>query len=163
MRSLPQDPRGPLAVTAVPLSHPDALALIELLDAELTERYPNPDDNHFELTAAQVSDGQGVFLLATMGAEAVGCGALRRLDQETGEVKRMYVVPAARRGGVGRRLIAELEQHARRLNLHRLVLETGEQQPESIGLYERAGFARVPCFGEYAGCPASVCMGKSLV
>jgi GNAT superfamily N-acetyltransferase len=93
---------------------------------------------------------------------AVGCGALRRLDPATGEIKRMYVAPSARGGGVGARILAELERHARALGLRRLVLETGERQASAVRLYERAGFVRIPCFGEYAAAPLSLCMGKDL-
>jgi len=73
----------------------------------------------------------------------------------------MYVEPHARGHGVGRKVLAELEHHARRLGLRHLVLETGDRQHEATRLYERAGFARVPCFGEYTGA-ASVCMEKAL-
>lgn len=156
------DGPGHLVVSPGSLTSADALALIALLDAELTGRYPNPGDNHFALTAAEVSEGLGVFLVARMGRGRVGCGALRRLDSTTGEIKRMFVVPAARGMGAGRRLLTELERHARGLGLRRLVLETGERQPEANGLYESAGFVRIPCFGDYAVSPASVCMEKAL-
>ncbi|HEY4025897.1 MAG TPA: GNAT family N-acetyltransferase [Candidatus Dormibacteraeota bacterium] len=162
MSSLSENPCHRLTLAPVPLSNPEAQALIGLLDAELTERYPNPADNHFELTAEQVSGEHGVFLVARIGDQAVGCGALRSLDDVTGEIKRMYVTPSARRSGVARCLLAELERHAHRLGLRRLVLETGAAQPESIGLYQRAGFGRIPRFGEYADSPASVCMAKTL-
>lgn len=145
-----------------PLGSADAGALMALLDAELTERYPNPEDNHFELTREQVAEGSGVFLVARMSGRPVGCAALRRIDADTGEVKRMYVVPSERGRGVGGRLLAELELTARGLGLRRMVLETGERQPESIRLYERAGFVRIEPFGEYVDSPASVCMGKPL-
>jgi putative acetyltransferase len=151
-----------LAITPEPLSSADARALIARLDAELTERYPNPDDNHFELSAEQVSEERGVFLIARMDAEPVGCGALRQVEPAVGEIKRMYVAPSARGAGVGRQLLAELERHARRLGLRRLVLETGERQPEALRLYERAGFSRIDCFGEYLATPVSLCMAKSL-
>jgi putative acetyltransferase len=151
-----------LAITPEPLSSADARALIARLDAELTERYPNPDDNHFELSAEQVSEERGVFLIARMDAEPVGCGALRQVEPAVGEIKRMYVAPSARGAGVGRRLLAELERYARRLGLRRLVLETGERQPEALRLYERAGFSRIDCFGEYLATPVSLCMAKSL-
>lgn len=149
-------------IAAEPLSSADVLDLIARLDAELTERYPNPADNHFELTAEQVGDGRGVFLVARGGGRPVGCGALRALDDRTGEIKRMYVDPAHRSRGVAGRLLAELERRARELGLDRLVLETGERQPESIRLYQRAGFVRIDRFGEYLDSPASVCMGKAL-
>lgn len=148
-------------VTAEPLSSSDAQMLIGRLNAELTELYPNPRDRHFDLVETQVSEDRGVFLVARLNGDPVGCGALRRLDAVTGELKRMYVEPRARGQGVGRRLLAELEHHARRLGLRRLVLETGDRQHEATRLYERAGFARIPCFGEYTGA-ASVCMEKAL-
>jgi putative acetyltransferase len=145
-----------------PLASPVARALIARLDAELTERYPNPADNHFRLDAEEVVEGRGVFLVARSGDHPIGCAALRRIDVVTGEVKRMYVDPSHRARGVGDRLLGELERHARGLGLLRLVLETGERQPESIRLYERAGFVRIDRFGEYLDSPASVCMGKRL-
>jgi putative acetyltransferase len=151
-----------LTITPEPLSGTHAQALIARLNAELTERYPEPEDRHFELADAQVSEGQGVFLVARLDGEAVGCGALRRLDDVTGELKRMYVAPDARGNGVGRRLLAELERHARGLGLRRLVLETGLRQHEAMGLYETAGFAHIQCFGEYAHSRASVCLEKPL-
>ena len=152
----------PLVIAPEPLTSPDVQALIMRLDAELTERYPNPEDNFFELAEEQTAGDRGVFLLARVDGRAVGCGALRRIDATTGEIKRMYVAPAARGAGLGRRLLEELERHARGLGLRRLVLETGTRQPQAIGLYRRAGFARIPCFGEYQHAPLSVCMAKAL-
>ena len=152
----------PLVIAPEPLTSPDVQALITRLDAELTERYPNPEDNFFELAEEQVDGRQGVLLVARVDGEPVGCGALRRLGPATGEIKRMYVAPPARGSGVGARILAELERHARTLGIRRLLLETGERQVEAVRLYERAGFARVPCFGEYAHAPLSLCMGKDL-
>jgi putative acetyltransferase len=152
----------PLTIVTEPLDSAAVRMLIARLDAELTERYPVVADRHFELTGEQVGQGRGVFLVARLGDEPVGCGGLRRLDRVTGEIKRMYVAPPVRGAGVGRRLLAELERHARRLGMRRLVLETGRLQAAAIHLYERAGFARIPCFGEYDDTRMSVCMGKSL-
>ena len=152
----------PLVIAPEPLTSPDVQALIARLNVELTESYPNPEDNFFELRDEQVDGRQGVLLVARVGGEPVGCGALRRLDPATGEVKRMYVAPAARGTGVGARILDELERHARSLGIRRLVLETGERQASAVRLYERAGFARIPCFGEYAAAPLSLCMGKDL-
>lgn len=152
----------PLTIVPEPLDSAAAQTLIARLNAELTERYPAVEDRHFELTGEQVSEGRGVFLVARIGDEPVGCGGLRRLDQATGEIKRMYVAPSARGVGVGRLLLVELERHAHRLGVRRLVLETGRFQAEAIRLYERAGFAHIPCFDEYDDTRMSVCMGKSL-
>lgn len=156
------DPPRPIAVAPAALGSAAAQALIAGLNAELTERYPNPEDRHFGLTQEQVSGSNGVFVVATLDGEPVGCGALRRLDGATGELKRMFVAPEARRLGVGRGLLGELERHARALGLSRLVLETGVEQHEALAMYERAGFDRIPCFGEYERSKASICMGKAL-
>jgi GNAT superfamily N-acetyltransferase len=151
-----------LTISPEPLSGADAQILIARLNAELSELYPRAEDRHFELAEAQVSEGRGVFLVARADGDPIGCGALRQLDRVTGELKRMYVAPGSRGYGVGRRVLAELEMHARSLGLRRLVLETGDRQPEAMGLYTSAGFTRIPCFGEYAGSAVSVCMEKAL-
>ncbi|HYB44709.1 MAG TPA: GNAT family N-acetyltransferase [Candidatus Methylomirabilis sp.] len=139
-----------------------AAALIGGLNAELSTRYPEDGATHFRLDADEVAEGRGVFLVAYRGADAVGCGAVRRIGNALGELKRMYVVAGARRHGVGRALLRALEDEARRLGLSRLVLETGERQGEALALYARAGYARIPAFGEYVASPLSVCMGKDL-
>lgn len=92
----------------------------------------------------------------------MGCGALRRVDKDTAEIKRMYVDPHARGLGIGRALLIALEAEARQLQARNLVLETGKRQREALGLYESAGFARIPAYGEYVGCPLSICMGKQI-
>ena len=141
---------------------PGARALIEALDAELLSRYPEPGTDHFELDADEVAPGRGAFLIAARAGEPVGCGALRRTEPGAGEIKRMYVSPAARGLGVGRAVLAALEAEARALGLERLVLETGVRQPEAIALYERAGFSRIGRFGGYEDHALTVFMGKDL-
>jgi ribosomal protein S18 acetylase RimI-like enzyme len=84
------------------------------------------------------------------------------LGAGVGEVKRMYVAPAFRGRGIARALLRALEAAAGRLGVAVLRLETGTRQPEAIGLYEAAGYARIPAFGEYVGDPLSVCFEKRL-
>ena len=144
------------------LDSPIARALIADLDAELSERYPEEGATHFRLEPEEVAEGRGAFLAAYAGGRAVGCGAVRRIDATTAEVKRMFVRPDARGQGIGRVLLAALEGEALRLGARRLVLETGDRQAEALALYEWAGFVRIPPFGEYVGSPLSVCMAKEL-
>ncbi|MGH7335512.1 MAG: GNAT family N-acetyltransferase [Candidatus Rokuibacteriota bacterium] len=139
-----------------------AHALIAALNAELSARYPEDGATHFRLDVDEVAPGRGAFLVAHVDGEAVGCGAIRRLDGDMAEIKRMYVRPAARGRGVGGALLAALESEAHRLGVTRLVLETGERQPEALALYRGAGFVVIPAFGEYVDSPLSVCMGKEL-
>jgi putative acetyltransferase len=136
--------------------------LIAALNAALSALYPEEGANHFRLDAAEVEEGRGAFLVARVDGAPAGCGALRRVDAETAEIKRMYVAPAFRGRGIGARLLAALEAEARRLRLARVVLETGTRQVEALGLYRGAGYAVIPPFGEYVGSPLSVCMEKRL-
>jgi len=156
-----------VASTDVVIERADILSrevrtLIEGLNAELSSRYPEDGATHFRLDPNEVAPGHGAFLVARRAGEPVGCGAVRRIDARTAEIKRMYVRPEARGHRVGRAVLAALETEAQRLGLTRLVLETGVRQPEAIALYERAGFARIPAFGEYVDSPLSVCMAKDL-
>ncbi|MEY2402479.1 MAG: putative acetyltransferase [Acidimicrobiaceae bacterium] len=144
-----------LTIAPEPLDSADARRLISELDAHLNSLYP-PEDNFTDLPTADV------FLIARLDDVAVGCGAVRFLDADTAEVKRMYVAPAARGDGVGRQLLDELEQFARGRGAQRLVLETGPLQVEALALYERAGFAPTPCWGDYAHGNNSICYEKLL-
>jgi GNAT superfamily N-acetyltransferase len=143
------------------LDSPDARELVEELDEYLNALYP-PEENFLALDGSEVGDGRGLFLVARDGDAAVGCGAVRRLSDTTGEIKRMYVRRQARGLGIGRRVLDELHSWAASAGLTRLVLETGTRQPEAIALYETAGYSRIPCFGEYAGAPESICYERLL-
>jgi putative acetyltransferase len=144
------------------LTSPIARALISALNAELLAIYPEPGATHFQLNPDDVSEGHGAFLVAFLEATPRGCGAVRMLTPATAELKRMYVAPAARGLGVGRALLGALEAEARRLGSARMLLETGVRQAAALALYESAGFARIPAFGEYQTSPTSVCMSKAL-
>ena len=137
--------------------------LIRALNVELSRRYPEDGtEKHFRLGAEELSPGRGAFLIAYAGATPIACGAVRLLDEDTAEIKRMYVAPGARGRGLGRRLLGALEAEGRRLGVTRLVLETGPRQPESIALYSSAGFSRIGAFGEYEESSSSLFMGKDV-
>ena len=140
----------------------EAQALIAALNGELTSLYPEEGGTHFRLDPSEVADGNGAFLVAFRAGVAVGCGAVRRIDTLTGELKRMYVIPEARGLGVGQALLVALQAEARRLGFARVVLETGVRQARALSLYERHGFTRIAPFGEYVGSPLSVCMAKDV-
>jgi len=136
--------------------------LILALNAELSGRYPEQGACHFRLDAHEVAEGRGAFLVAYRSQKPIGCGAVRRIEESTGELKRMYVCLEERCRGVGRAILEALEAEARKLGISKLLLETGIRNPEAIALYERAGFSHIPPFGEYIGSPVSVCMAKEL-
>ena len=145
------------------LASPDAARLIAALDAELTATFPEAGATHFSLSGAHVVSDVGAFLVAYLDDVAVGCGAVRRLDEATAEIKRMYVDPSVRGRGIGRALVEALEREARLLGVTRIVLETGTRLARAIKLYQAMGYARIPLFGEYLSSPnTSLCFGKSL-
>ncbi len=154
--------RAGIEVRRTELTTAVAATLLAALNAELSALYPEEGATHFGLDAAEVAPGRGAFLVAYAGDEALGCGALRRLDGATAEIKRMFVTAGQRGRGIGRALLAALEAEGRRLGVTRLVLETGDRQPEAIALYNAFGFTRIPPFDPYLRSPLSVCMGKAL-
>jgi len=152
-----------VTITRAELTDDVSRALIDALNAELAGLYPEPGANHFRLDPGEVADGRGAFLVVYVDAVPVGCGALRVLDAETAELKRMYVMPTARGRGLGRRLVAALEAEARAIDVRRLVLETGIRQDAALALYRATGFEPIALYGEYRSSPeTSVCLGKDL-
>jgi GNAT superfamily N-acetyltransferase len=147
-----------LTIRAEPFDHPDAVLLRAEHEADLIERYGGDVEPGKKPVAAETP----VFLVARDEGGLLGCGALRPLDAQTVEMKRMYVRPEARRKGVGLALVAALEQAARELGATRVVLETGTRQHEAMALYEGAGYRPIPCFGAYASSAWSRCFGRSL-
>jgi GNAT superfamily N-acetyltransferase len=102
------------------------------------------------------------FQLAVMAGEAVGCGAVQPLGPGVGEIKRMYVRPEYRGLGLSRRILASLEEYARRSGVHTLRLESCTALQIANRLYTSSGYKKIPQFGEYVGQSASICYEKRL-
>jgi GNAT superfamily N-acetyltransferase len=151
-----------LTIAAEPFESPDARRLIAELDGGLAQLY-TPDQRFGpNFNAQQITGGRGTFLIARAGDRAVGCGAIRLLDDTTAEVKRMYVEPELRGRRVGRAVLDALEEKARELGVRRLVLETGVHQHAAIALYTHAGYTQCDCWGEYLTSETSVCYEKQI-
>jgi len=139
---------------------PDVARLLEALDAYQSSLYPL-ESNHF-LDVEALAAPSIRFFVARRGPEALGCGALRIDGAGYGELKRMFVAPAARGTRLGRCILERIEEEARREGLAWLRLETGIHQPEALGLYRSAGYVEREAFGEYKPDPLSVFMEKRL-
>jgi GNAT superfamily N-acetyltransferase len=135
-------------------------ALVELLDADLTERYRSYQKN---FTPLNILDTAVKVVLAIDGAMAVGCGALRPMEEAgTAEVKRMFVLPAYRGKGISKKILQELEAWAVEEHFTAMRLETGKKQPEAIALYESSGYTRTEPYGAYKNIAEAICMRKTL-
>jgi GNAT superfamily N-acetyltransferase len=88
----------------------------------------------------------GTLLLARQGAEAIGCAALRRQDAQAAELKRVYVRPSSRGGGIGRRLTTRALEEARLLGYKRVVLDTLPTMTSAIEMYRRKGFRPIDAY-----------------
>ncbi len=92
----------------------------------------------------------GCFLLARLDGRPVGCGALRALDAETGEIKRMWIAPEMRGLGLARRLLDALEAQARGLGMRRVRLDTNRTLEEAQALYRKAGYREIARYNDNA-------------
>lgn len=112
------------------------------------------------VTLGDLRAPDSVFLVARLDDQPAGCGALRPLAPGVGEVKRMYTTPWARGRGVAGAVLAALEEHAQARGCTTLRLETGDRQVAANRVYERAGYRRIPCYGQYAARSWSQCYEK---
>jgi GNAT superfamily N-acetyltransferase len=157
-----------LVIVRCAITDPDALGLVEAVQQEYVERYGGRDES--PLDGTEFVDDNGSFFVGSLDGVAVASGAWRRRPVPEGapgtsavEIKRMYVVPAARGRGLARVMLAHLERTAAEAGADVVVLETGLRQPEAIALYESSGYRPIPGFGHYRGAPLSRCFAKPLV
>ena len=90
----------------------------------------------------------GLFLIARLEGDAVGCGGFKRVDKTTGEIKRVWTAPAARGMGVARRILRTLEAAARERGLKTLRLDTNRALTEARALYRSEGYEEVARFND---------------
>jgi GNAT superfamily N-acetyltransferase len=156
-----------LRIDPVPISHPDAQLLLEEVQQEYVVRYGGRD--HTPMVESELAAPAGAFYVGYRDDRPVMTGAWRFRDDverlgstRLAEVKRMYVVPSARRHGLARLMLAHLEATARTAGADVMILETGTAQPEAMALYLAAGYEPVEPFGHYAWSPRNRCYGRRL-
>jgi len=121
--------------------------LIAAMVDEMNELYGDIEGpNVPSATPADFAQPHGTFLVGYADGEPVCAGGLKRLDERAAEIKRMYVVPAARRRGVARRLLTVLEDAARARGYAVVRLDTGPRQPHAATLYRAAGYVDIGNF-----------------
>ncbi|MET7903087.1 GNAT family N-acetyltransferase [Streptomyces sp. NPDC005355] len=156
-------------IRTIRYDHPDAVKLNEEVQAEYAERYGEGDLTPMD--AGHFDPPHGLYLIAydEDGTPLASGGWRSQKRSEEGyadgdaELKRMFVVRAARGQGLARLILAALEDSARTAGRVRMVLETGTMQPEAIGLYTSCGYEPVTKFGLYRFEESSRCFAKSLI
>ena len=137
-------------VAPIDPAHPHAQHCLHAYFAELDRRFDTGFDPALSIPAdeQELRPPAGLFLLASVREDPVGCAALRYHDREPAEIKRMWVDESARGLGVGRRLLTELEGHAADHGARTIRLETNRTLVEAISLYRSAGFVEVAPFDD---------------
>ena len=142
---------GDLQFRAVPAGSGDAVNLVGAMVAEMRELYDGLDLDAPDMPKAgpaELGPPGGVYLVGYRNGIPVCGGGLKRLPDGACEIKRMYVVPEARRSGVARALLAALEAQARSIGYRIARLDTGSRQPHAQAFYEASGYRRVANFND---------------
>jgi len=156
-------------IRRVTFDHPDAVKLNDQVQAEYAVRYGDEGDVT-PLDASMFAPPLGLYLMAyDVQGRPVATGGWRTQDENDegysdgdAELKRMYVIEEARGNGLARRILAALEDDARAAGRIRMVLETGNKQPEAIALYASSGYEPCVKFGHYRFHEDSCCFAKLL-
>lgn len=158
---IPAYPGHMLTIREALFDDPAAAGLWAAQQAELAERYGEPDLDS-DLTGSDLI----VSLVGELDGQPIACALLRWLPDAqypgAAEVKRMYVTPEHRGHGYSRTVMAHIEAVARAAGATHVVLETGVKQPEAVGLYKALGYTDIEPWGEYRCHESSVCMGQEL-
>lgn len=144
-------PAADLEFRRVPADAGDAAAMVSAMVEEMRLLYDGLDLNAPGMPKAgpaELGPPGGAYLVGYRDGVPVCGGGLKRLPDGTCEIKRMYVVPQARRGGVARALLAALEDVARAMGYRVARLDTGSRQPHAQAFYEAAGYRRTGNFND---------------
>ncbi|TDN43868.1 acetyltransferase (GNAT) family protein [Curtobacterium flaccumfaciens] len=159
-----------ITIERVPWEDPRAVALRARMDEEMHERYASATVDEDPAVTAERNRALSVdpstvvssVLAVDDDGEAIGHIAIRRLGDET-ELKRLIVLASARGKGAATALLDECERIGREAGATRLILQTGDRQPDAVALYEKTGWSPIPVYEPYiATLPWSFCFEKAL-
>lgn len=137
----------------------DFVFLIETFDTFLWERYPELKTDYWGNNLIEFNAN---VIIVYLDEKPVGCGCFKKYNDNTAELKRMFVSPEARGLGLAKLIIKELEIEAKNRGFKTFILETLYKQVEAISLYQKVGFEIVENYEPYVGLTNSVCMSKSI-
>ena len=136
--------------------------LEKLIDGLNKDLWKMNYSNQGEYDKHNVIENLPTVVIAYDSDKAVGCGCFKKFDEDSAEIKRMYVAPSSRGKGISRMILSELEVWAKEEGYAKTILETGTAQIEAIGLYKNSGYIVTDCYGPYIGMQDSICMAKEL-
>ena len=128
----------------------DARLCLSTYFSELAARFETGFDAGAD-DSARVEDmapPSGLFVIARLDGDAVGCGGFKRVDKATGEIKRVWTAPSARGMGVARRMLRALEAAAREAGVKTLRLDTNRALTEAHALYRSEGYREIARFND---------------
>ena len=146
---------------SIKTTHPNdekVLAIIEELSANLYLRFGSDGKNSF--ADWEYNNSKYVFVVAIIDNEIVGCGAIRPISVNIGEVKRMYSKYPGKK--IGQTVLAFLEDKAKAIGYTDLILETRVKNQEATQFYKKQDYKVIPNYGKYIDRPEAICFGKSL-
>ena len=148
-----------MTIKRIDSSDTDFQDLVKLLDADLAIR--NGDDHAFYDQFNKIDMIKNCIVIYIDKIPAA-CGAFKKFEDDTVEIKRMYTNPDFRKRGLASTIVKELETWAKELDYKKAVLESSLEQNEALSVYEKSGYVRIPNYGQYIGIDKSVCYEKTL-
>lgn len=137
----------------------DFINLVKDLDAYL--KITDGDEHSFYNQFNNIDVLKHVVIIY-IEKKPIGCGAIKKFDITTMEIKRMYLSPENRGNGIAQKIVKELEVWAKELGYKKCVLETGKRQPEAVKFYHKCNYKIIPNYGQYKNMENSLCFEKSL-
>jgi len=140
-------------------SNRDFTALVNELDAYL--KITDGDEHDFYNQFNGI-ENLNHCIVAYKNEQPVGCGAFKQFEEDSVEIKRMYLKPDHRGSGIAGEILTSLEVWAKEKGNKKTVLETGKRQVEAVKFYHKSGYKRIPNYGQYIGMDNSNCFEKIL-
>jgi putative acetyltransferase len=137
----------------------DFINLVKKLDAYLKITDGDEHDFYNQFNHIDVLKEVVIFYAEDF---AVGCGAIKKFDDVSVEVKRMFVASEKRGLGVSQKIIKELETWSKEFGYKKCVLETGIRQVEAVKFYKKCDYKIIPNYGQYKNMENSICFEKQL-
>lgn len=139
--------------------HLDFVGLVKQLDDYL--KIVDGDDHNFYNQFNHI-DVLKSTIIAYSNNKPIGCGAFKKFDENSVEIKRMYTIPEERSTGIASKILLELEVWAKELNFNSCILETGKRQIAAVNFYNKNNYKIIPNFGQYKNIQNSLCFKKEL-